>query len=96
MYKRQVVTQPDKPKGRGKKLQPTPVKAVALEHGIPVLQPVKVLSLIHICQQANRPSGCVEFHRQCNNRKHNGKGEEQNPQCHQCAAAAAENKPNQN
>lgn len=28
-----VVTQPDKPKGRGKKLQPTPVKAVALEHG---------------------------------------------------------------
>ena len=37
-----VVTQPDKPKGRGKKLQPTPVKAVALEHGIPVLQPVKV------------------------------------------------------
>ena len=37
-----VVTQPDKPKGRGKKLQPTPVKAVALEHGIPVLQPTKV------------------------------------------------------
>ena len=37
-----VVTQPDKPKGRGKKLQPTPVKAVALEHGLPVLQPVKV------------------------------------------------------
>ena len=37
-----VVTQPDKPKGRGKKLQPTPVKAVALEQGIPVLQPVKV------------------------------------------------------
>ena len=29
-----VVTQPDKPKGRGKKLQPTPVKAVALEQGI--------------------------------------------------------------
>ena len=37
-----VVTQPDKPKGRGKKLQPTPVKEVALEHGIPVLQPIKV------------------------------------------------------
>ena len=37
-----VVTQPDKPKGRGKRLQPTPVKAVALEQGIPVLQPVKV------------------------------------------------------
>ena len=37
-----VVTQPDKPKGRGKKLQPTPVKELAMEHGIEVLQPVKV------------------------------------------------------
>lgn len=37
-----VVTQTDKPKGRGKKMVPTPVKACALEHGIPVLQPEKV------------------------------------------------------
>lgn len=37
-----VVTQPDKPKGRGKKMVPTPVKACALAHGIPVLQPEKV------------------------------------------------------
>lgn len=37
-----VVTQPDKPKGRGKKMVPTPVRACALEHGIPVLQPEKV------------------------------------------------------
>ena len=37
-----VVTQPDKPKGRGKTLLPTPVKEEALKHGIPVLQPVKV------------------------------------------------------
>ncbi len=37
-----VVTQPDKPKGRGKKMVPTPVKACALEHSIPVLQPEKV------------------------------------------------------
>lgn len=37
-----VVTQPDKPKGRGGKVQMTPVKACALEHGIPVFQPVKV------------------------------------------------------
>lgn len=37
-----VVTQPDKPKGRGKKMVPTPVKTCALEHGIPVLQPEKV------------------------------------------------------
>lgn len=37
-----VVTQPDKPKGRGKAMQPTPVKEAALELGLPVLQPVKV------------------------------------------------------
>ena len=34
-----VVTQPDKPKGRGKTLMPTPVKEVALKHQIPVYQP---------------------------------------------------------
>lgn len=37
-----VVTQPDRPKGRGQQTLPPPVKVVALEHGIPVLQPVKV------------------------------------------------------
>ncbi len=37
-----VVTQPDKPQGRGKKLQMTPVKACAVAHGIPVFQPVKI------------------------------------------------------
>ncbi|WP_457639931.1 methionyl-tRNA formyltransferase [Persephonella sp.] len=37
-----VVTQPDKPKGRGKKLTPPPVKVVAEEAGIPVFQPEKV------------------------------------------------------
>lgn len=37
-----VVTQPDKPKGRGKEMQMTPVKACALEYDIPVFQPVKV------------------------------------------------------
>lgn len=36
-----VVSQPDKPKGRGKKLVPTPVKAFALEQGIQVYQPEK-------------------------------------------------------
>ena len=34
-----VVTAPDKPKGRGLKLQPSSVKEVALTAGIPVLQP---------------------------------------------------------
>ncbi|MBR6514050.1 MAG: methionyl-tRNA formyltransferase [Clostridia bacterium] len=35
-----VVTQPDKPKGRGYELTPPPVKVCALEHGIEVYQPV--------------------------------------------------------
>ncbi|MCF2651569.1 methionyl-tRNA formyltransferase [Anaeromassilibacillus senegalensis] len=34
-----VYTQPDKPKGRGHKLLPPPVKVLALEHNIPVCQP---------------------------------------------------------
>ena len=37
-----VFTQPDKPKGRGYKLIPTPVKAAALEYGIPVYQPLSL------------------------------------------------------
>ncbi|KAB0671900.1 methionyl-tRNA formyltransferase [Oryzomonas sagensis] len=37
-----VVTQPDRPKGRGQKLMPPPVKEVAQRHGIPVYQPHKV------------------------------------------------------
>ncbi|MGN0314133.1 MAG: methionyl-tRNA formyltransferase [Fusicatenibacter sp.] len=37
-----VVTQPDKPKGRGKQMQPTPVKEAALTLGLPVYQPSKV------------------------------------------------------
>lgn len=37
-----VVTQPDKPKGRGKAMQFTPVKEYAVEHGMEVFQPVKI------------------------------------------------------
>lgn len=37
-----VVTQPDKPKGRGKTLMPTPVKEEALKLGLTVYQPAKV------------------------------------------------------
>ena len=37
-----VVSQPDKPKGRGKKLQFTPVKELALSLGLEVLQPEKI------------------------------------------------------
>ena len=37
-----VFTQPDRPKGRGNKMQFSPVKEYALEAGIPVYQPVKI------------------------------------------------------
>jgi len=37
-----VITQPDKPRGRGQKIQPTPVKEKALKHNIPVFQPEKI------------------------------------------------------
>lgn len=37
-----VVTQPDKPKGRGKELQFPAVKECALKYGIPVFQPAKI------------------------------------------------------
>jgi methionyl-tRNA formyltransferase len=45
-----VVTQPDRLRGRGKKLTPPPVKSLAVQHGIPVLQPEKV-----------REEGCVRW-----------------------------------
>ena len=37
-----VFSQPDRPKGRGYKLMPPPVKELALAHGVPVYQPVKM------------------------------------------------------
>lgn len=39
---RAVVTQPDKPKGRGKEPQMSPVKQFAAAHDIPVFQPVRI------------------------------------------------------
>ncbi len=37
-----VYTQPDKPKGRGKEVQMSPVKVLALQYGIPVYQPRRI------------------------------------------------------
>ena len=37
-----VLTQPDRPSGRGMKLTPSPVKQVALQHNIPVAQPISL------------------------------------------------------
>lgn len=38
-----VYSQPDRPTGRGLKIEPTPVKKVALEHNIPVYQPINFM-----------------------------------------------------
>lgn len=37
-----VVTQPDRPSGRGRKLTPSPIKSTALEHNLSIFQPEKV------------------------------------------------------
>lgn len=37
-----IVTQPDRPKGRGQQLTPSPVKAIAQREGIALLQPTKM------------------------------------------------------
>jgi methionyl-tRNA formyltransferase len=39
-----VITAPDKPQGRGQKIEPSPVKACALKYNIPVLQPTNLKS----------------------------------------------------
>lgn len=39
-----VVTQPDRPAGRGRELKPPPVKIMAQELGIPVIQPKRLRS----------------------------------------------------
>jgi methionyl-tRNA formyltransferase len=38
----EVVTQPDRPKGRKQELTPSPVKLAALGHGIPIFQPERI------------------------------------------------------
>lgn len=45
-----VLTQPDRPSGRGMRLTPSPVKQLALEQGLPVLQPTS-LKPVEIQQQ---------------------------------------------
>ena len=37
-----VVTQPDRPAGRGRKLQPPPIKQLAQELDLPIIQPIKL------------------------------------------------------
>jgi len=37
-----VITQPDRPRGRGREMQMSPIKEVALEHSIPLMQPERI------------------------------------------------------
>lgn len=48
-----VYTQPDRPAGRGRKLQPSPVKSVALSAGIPIFQPDNLKSQDAVQQMAS-------------------------------------------
>lgn len=50
-----VLCQPDRPKGRGHKLTPPPVKEAALGYGIPVYQPdsVKTDEVLHLLKELN-------------------------------------------
>lgn len=45
-----VVTQPDRPKGRDLKLQPTPVKVMAQRAGLPIYQPEKARAVDFVAQ----------------------------------------------
>ncbi|MDR3564852.1 MAG: methionyl-tRNA formyltransferase [Negativicutes bacterium] len=55
-----VVTQPDRPKGRGRKLAPSAVKEFALEQGLTVLQPEKIREADFVAQlEALRPDMIV-------------------------------------
>lgn len=54
-----VFTQPDRPKGRGKKMEFCPVKACAAVHDIPVYQPVKIRLESVEDLRALKPDLCV-------------------------------------
>jgi methionyl-tRNA formyltransferase len=50
-----VLTQPDRPAGRGMQLAASPVKQLALQHGLPVLQPATLKT-----EEAQRPLAALE------------------------------------
>lgn len=54
-----VVTEPDKPAGRGLKVQPTPVKKVALKLGLPVAQPTNKKELTELLQAQSADLGAI-------------------------------------
>jgi len=54
-----VITNPDRPKGRGMKMIASPVKEYAIEKNIPVLQPEKISEIKEILVQLNPDLFCV-------------------------------------
>ena len=58
-----VVTQPDRPKGRGMTLQPSEVKLVSIQAGLPLWQPSRVADaeFMEIFEQINTSKVCGEF-----------------------------------
>lgn len=55
-----VVTQPDKPKGRGQEVSMPPVKELALKRGVPVFQPPKIRGTNFVDElRALKPDVCV-------------------------------------
>ncbi|MCL5105647.1 MAG: methionyl-tRNA formyltransferase [Armatimonadetes bacterium] len=55
-----VITQPDKPKGRGRGVHTTLVKEIALAHSIPVLQPEKIRDPVAIAEiRSYEPVGAM-------------------------------------
>ena len=54
-----VVTQPDRPKGRGQKLQPSPVKIFAEKFSIPILQPQKIKSHESVAELKKFPADLI-------------------------------------
>ncbi len=54
-----VVTKPDSPQGRGRKLTPPKVKVYAEQHGIPVWQPTKLADIAGDIANLGRPAGVL-------------------------------------
>lgn len=54
-----VITNPDRPKGRGMKMIASPVKEFAIEKSIPVLQPEKIREIKDTLEQINPDLFCV-------------------------------------
>lgn len=54
-----VITNPDRPKGRGMKMLASPVKEFAIEKNIPILQPEKISEIKEILMQLNPDLFCV-------------------------------------